>query len=68
MPEFDSLPRVFVHGAARLADPDPNLSPDEVRLSYAPHYPDLHTATVKGPSYEGGERVFTFARGIGVKG
>lgn len=68
MPDFSQLPRVFVHNAARLPDPDPALTPDEVRVSYAPNYPDLHTATVKGPEHVDGERVYTFARGIGVKG
>ena len=68
MAQFAPVPRTFRHNAARLPDPDPSMTPDQVRLFYAPQYPDLHTASVKGPAVEGGEQVFTFARGIGVKG
>ena len=68
MATFQTAPRVFLHNAARLPDPDPSMTPDEVRRYFAPQYPDLHNAAVKGPSIEGGERVFTFTRAIGVKG
>ena len=68
MPQFTASPRVFVHGAARLPDPDPDMSPQEVLRHYARNYPDLNTGAVEGPVQIDGESVFTFKRGIGVKG
>lgn len=68
MADFAPAPRVFTQGVARLPDPDPDMSPNEVMRHYARNYPDLNTGAVEGPVLAGGEQVFTFKRGIGVKG
>lgn len=63
------LPRVFLHGTARLVDPDPALTPDAVKTMYAAAgYPDLTNAALAGPEIKDGYRVYTFKRAVGTKG
>lgn len=60
--------RVFKHGAATLADPNPNLSPEEVMNFYSNQYPELTTSNVHGPIIEGDVAVYSFKTTVGTKG
>lgn len=60
-------PRVFVFNGERLADPDPGLTPQQVKDHYAARYPQLTNATFKF-SKEGGNDTYTFTVTAGVKG
>jgi PRTRC genetic system protein C len=62
------LTRVFVFNGAKLPDPGPKLSVEEVRSMYVNTYPELATATVDGPTPVGGEMQYTFVRAVGAKG
>jgi PRTRC genetic system protein C len=50
----------------QLADPDPALTPEQVRDAYAAQYPEITTAVIEGPDASGDKLVFT--RAIGTKG
>ncbi len=54
--------REFRWGAQRLADPDPSLSPEEVRDLYAQIYPELTTAAVVAAGDDGGTQIITLGQ------
>ena len=56
------VPRIFKMGPVRLNDPDPTMTPDEVRQHYCGSHGWLATATVSEPTLEGDELVFTFQK------
>lgn len=60
--------RVFKHGTATLADPTPDMSPEEVMNFYSNQYPELTTSNVHGPVIEGESAVYTFKTTVGTKG
>lgn len=62
------LQRVFVFNGAKLPDPGPTLSVEEVRSMYVNSYPELATATIEGPTPVDGAMQYTFVRAVGVKG
>lgn len=62
------LTREFVFGSMTLADPDPGLSPEQVKAMYATAYSDLTTASVAGPEAVNGKQVYTFKKAVGTKG
>ncbi|MBV8834233.1 MAG: PRTRC system protein C [Acidobacteriaceae bacterium] len=39
-----ALPRTFSYMGLQLADPDPALTPEQVRDAYAAQYPEITTA------------------------
>ncbi len=51
-----------------LPDPDPERSPEQVMQLYAGQYPELTTATVKGPAREDEKVVYEFTSVLGTKG
>jgi len=56
------MKREFRWGTQRLADPDPSLTPEQVRDLYAEIYPELTTAAVEiTTSEENGVQIQTFA-------
>ena len=60
--------RIFVYDGRRFADPDPTMSVDEVRSSWAQStWPELANATVKEHK-DGDDTVHTFERRTGTKG
>ena len=67
---MESLPltRIFEFNGVRLPDPDPKLSPEEVRNLYAHQYPDIATASITGPEAVGDKLRYQFTRAIGSKG
>lgn len=62
------LPRVFNFNGMELIDPDPDMTPEQVKQLYAVSYPELTNAAISGPEVIGGRRVFKFTREIGTKG
>lgn len=62
------MTRVFVFSGAKLPDPNPNMSVEDVRAFYATQYPELATAVLNGPEAVGDKLRFTFERAIGSKG
>lgn len=68
MIEVTTLSREFTYNGVKLPDPNPNMTPEEVRAVYANQYPDLATASISGPEADGGKLRYSFARAIGTKG
>lgn len=68
MAKKQTLSRVFKHGSLTLPDPNPRLTAEQVRDSYASTYPELATALIKGPDYAKGKETYTFKESIGAKG
>jgi PRTRC genetic system protein C len=62
------LVRVFVYNGVNFVDPGPTFSPEEVRDLYSAQYPELTTAAIEGPVYEGETASYTFMRAAGAKG
>ncbi len=61
--------RVFHFNGANLTDPDPSMSPEEVKKMYASSgYPALTNASVTGPETKDGKAVYTFKAAVGTKG
>ncbi len=61
------LPRVFKYNNIVLDDPDPQMSPEDVKNFYANLYPELIQAVIEGP--ELGENLeYKFQRSYGTKG
>ncbi|MGH9622440.1 MAG: PRTRC system protein C [Bryobacteraceae bacterium] len=63
-----TLERSFSYLGLRLPDPDPRLTPEQVKDVYAATYPEITTAVVEGPDTSGGTPQFKFTRDIGTKG
>ena len=68
MINVSELSRVFIFNGAKLPDPGPQLSVEEVRSIYVNTYPELATATIEGPAPVNGTMQYTFVRAVGVKG
>jgi PRTRC genetic system protein C len=66
--ETHALTRSFSYQSLRLPDPDPRLTPEQVRDVYAGTYPEITTAVVEGPDASGDTLHFKFTRAIGTKG
>jgi PRTRC genetic system protein C len=55
-------------GETPLADPDPNLSPEQVMAFYANLYPELTNGCVTGPEIIGDQVAYTIKATVGLKG
>lgn len=66
--QISKYKRVFKHGTADLADPNPNMTPEEVMSFYSNQYPELTTSNVHGPKIEGDCAVYEFKTTVGTKG
>lgn len=51
-----------------ISDPNPDMTVDSVQLFYSSLYPQLTTASVRGPEYKDDKYVYTFTSIIGTKG
>jgi PRTRC genetic system protein C len=63
-----ALQRSFNYMGLELADPDPALTPEQVRDAYAAQYPEITTAVIEGPDASSDKLVYKFTRAIGTKG
>ena len=52
----------------KLPDPNPTMTPEEVRQFFATQFPDITTASITGPEAEGEKLRYSFTRAIGSKG
>ena len=62
------MSRDFSYNGVKLPDPNPAMTPEEVRQFYATQYPDITTASIMGPEAEGDKLRYSFVRAIGAKG
>lgn len=61
------MSRVFVYDGREYPDPDPELSPEEVRTTLANLLPELANAETKHTK-RGDDDVYEFKRRVGTKG
>ena len=61
-----ALHREFLYNGARIPDPAPNLSVEQVRELLS--YPEIATASLAGPEDTGDALRYTFSRAIGTNG
>jgi PRTRC genetic system protein C len=62
------LPRTFTYNNLTLDDPDPKMTPDEVKGFYAEVYPELTQAAIEGPEPSDTAVEYRFRRAVGTKG
>ncbi|MGF6976383.1 PRTRC genetic system protein C [Paraburkholderia sp. JPY465] len=63
-----ALEREFRYNGAKLTDPSPAFSLQQVRDFYANTYPEIVNSEIEGPEIVGNKNVFTFRRAVGTKG
>jgi len=63
-----NLSREFSFNGLKLPDPNPAMSPEEVRQFYSTQHPDITTASITGPEADGEKLRYSFTRAIGSKG
>ena len=68
MIETKVLARSFTYNGVKLPDPDPRMTPEEVKTIYSHQYPELATAAIAGPEGTGETLQYSFVRAIGTKG
>lgn len=66
--QTEALTREFRYNGARLADPSPTFSLQQVRDFYGNTYPEIVNAEIDGPQVVGNRNVYTFRRAVGTKG
>lgn len=54
------LTRVFRSGSIQFPDPNPSLTPEQVRDLYAVNHPHLSTANIEGGSVVGSHLIYDF--------
>lgn len=61
--------REFHYNGAKLTDPDPGMTPEQVRNMYASSgYGELTNASITGPKTENNRQIFEFKKAVGTKG
>lgn len=68
MIEAKVLSRSFTYNGVKLPDPDPRLTPEEVKTVYSHQYPELATAAITGPEGAEEQLQYSVVRAIGTKG
>ncbi len=63
-----ALSRSFTYNGVKLPDPDPRMTPEEVKTIFSHQYPELATAAITGPEASGEQLQYGFVRAIGTKG
>ena len=61
------MARKFVYDGREFPDPDPNLSPDEVRQMMTDFFPELANAEVREHK-TGEDTLYELVRRVGTKG
>lgn len=62
------MSRSFTYNGLKLPDPDPRMTPEEVKAIYSNQYAELATAGITGPEATGENLQYSFVRAIGTKG
>lgn len=65
---ISSVRREFVYNGTSIPDPDPKMTPEQVRDTLVTVYPEIATATLAGPEPKGDAVRYSFSRAIGSKG
>jgi PRTRC genetic system protein C len=65
---IQKLERTFLFNGAKLPDPNPEFSVEQVRDIYVNTYPELATAAIEGPTPASGTMQYVFTRAVGAKG
>lgn len=60
--------RTFIYDGREHPDPNPDLSPEDVKKQMADFFPELHTATITEHKKDGGDIAYEFERRTGTKG
>jgi PRTRC genetic system protein C len=60
--------RLFLYSGRMLADPDPSLTPEQVKAFFSNIYPDLANAVIQEARFEGETQTYEFQRAMGTKG
>lgn len=66
--QIETLAREFSYNGAKLADPAPAFTLQQVRDFYSQTYPELTNAEIEGPVIKGARNIYTFRRAVGTKG
>jgi PRTRC genetic system protein C len=66
--KVEALDRIFAFNGARLPDPNPAFTVEQVRDMYVNAYPELATAAVEGPEATSEGLQYKFVRAVGAKG
>ncbi|WP_175739721.1 PRTRC system protein C [Burkholderia ambifaria] len=66
--QIETLAREFSYNGAKLADPAPTFTLQQVRDFYSQTYPELTNAEIEGPVIKGNRNIYTFRRAVGTKG
>ena len=61
------MSRIFIYDGREFPDPDPSLSPEEIKQMMAGFFPELSNADVT-ESARGDDQLFKFQRKVGTKG
>lgn len=64
----ETLKRQFIFNNRYLPDPNPSLTPEQVRSVLAAQFPEITSAVIEGPSYQRNREIYTFRRAVGTKG
>jgi PRTRC genetic system protein C len=68
MIETSPVTRSFSFNKRVFPDPNPKLSPAQVKDLYAMQLPELASAAIEGPELKRGQQVYIFVRQVGTKG
>lgn len=66
--EATTLPRQFKFGAMILNDPDPSMTPTQVRDLLSGGFPEITSAEIGEPTVKNGALVYPLTRPVGTKG
>lgn len=66
--KVERLIREFRYLGVLLPDPEPSMTPEQVRDSFCHIYPEITTAAIEGPEAAENKLIYRFTRAIGTKG
>lgn len=66
--KVNKVRRVFQYKNKNLPDPNPNLTPEQIRGIIAATYPEVTSAVIQGPTFKGDEERYEFVAHVGTKG
>ena len=61
------MSRVFVYDGREFPDPDPRMTPEEVRQTMTDFFPELANAEIKQAAW-GEDTLYELVRKVGTKG
>lgn len=66
--KIEQVERKFKYNALVLEDPDPEMTPEQVKDYYADIYPELTQAGIEGPEFTDTTKEYEFKKAVGTKG